>query len=306
MKIVNFGSLNLDHVYSVDKIASPGETVSSEGYSVFCGGKGLNQSIALRKAANPSIQVFHAGAIGKDGAALRGVLEVCGVDTSLLQELDGPSGHAIIQVDKKGRNSIIVHGGANKSLNIELIEKAVSLLEAGDIALAQNETNLTPVMARLCQKRGARFALNPSPMDGTLLKTFPFELAKWLLINEIEGQALSGENEPLKMAQALRKRYPGCDIVLTLGEDGVLYKSGDQEIRASACKVDAVDTTAAGDTFAGFFLGSVAEGASLEKSLQLASAAAAIAVSRKGASASIPTRDEAESFWKSAFLAAGD
>ncbi|MDR2752188.1 MAG: ribokinase [Clostridiales bacterium] len=305
MKIINFGSLNLDYVYKVDKIVSPGETISSEGYSVFCGGKGLNQSIALRKAANANIQVCHAGAIGKDGAALRKALEENGVDTSMLQEVDGPSGHAIIQVDKKGRNSIIVHGGANKSLSFGLIQMAVSSLEPGDIALAQNETNLTAEIARLCAKQGVHFALNPSPMDDVISKTFPFELVRWLLINEIEGQALSGESEPRKIAEVLSNRYPECEIVLTLGEDGVLYKSKVQEMSVSACKVDAVDTTAAGDTFAGFFLGSVAEGDILPKSLPLASAAAAIAVSRMGASASIPTRDEAEKLWQSVYLAKG-
>ena len=139
MKVLNFGSLNLDYVYSVDHILLGGETQSSSGMNVFCGGKGLNQSIALAKAGVP---VFHAGMIGEEGGSLREALDNSGVNTEFVRQIPGKSGHTIIQVDKNGQNSILLYSGANRMLTKEFVDEVLDHFEKGDILLLQNEINL--------------------------------------------------------------------------------------------------------------------------------------------------------------------
>ena len=125
MKIINFGSINIDHVYGVEHFVRPGETLESESYALFSGGKGANQSIALARAG---AEVIHAGKVGADGAWLKTKLQESGVDVSLVEMVDLPTGHAVIQVNSEGENAIIIHGGANRSVSKANIKKVLDIL----------------------------------------------------------------------------------------------------------------------------------------------------------------------------------
>lgn len=292
MKILNFGSANIDHVYRTDRFVLPGETKQCAAYSRNSGGKGLNQSVALAKAG---AEVYHAGLLGGEGEFLRGILEENGVDCRFLKTVDAPSGHAIIEVEGSGQNRIMLFPGTNRMLTEAYADSVLSHFGEGDVLLLQNETNLVPYLMRRAAERGMRIAFNAAPMDAAV-PTYPLALVSWLLVNETEGEALTGEQRPEKIAEVAAARWQGAALVLTLGTDGCLYRDAEQTLRLPALRVKAVDTTAAGDTFTGFFLAAAAGGAPPARALQLAAAAAAIAVTRPGAAVSVPTLDEAKSF----------
>ena len=293
MKILNFGSLNLDQVYGVEHFVRPGETLSSQSLETFRGGKGLNQSVALSRAG---AEVFHAGCVGEDGRMLLEGLAQAGADTSQVRVLpDVPTGHAIIQVDPSGQNCILLYGGANQAISPEQIEGTLSHFGQGDLLLLQNEVNGLEQMMRGARERGMRIAFNPSPVDENI-SHLPLELVEFFLLNEIEGAALGGGENPDGILQGLRERFPRAKIVLTLGKDGAMYFDGEQTFSHPIFPVTAVDTTAAGDTFTGYFLEAACRGLPGGECLRRASAASAIAVSRPGASPSIPVRDEVDHF----------
>ncbi len=292
MKILSLGSLNLDHVYAVEHFVKAGETIASRGMNEFCGGKGLNQSIAL---ARGGAAVYHAGKIGADGAVLRERLAASGVNVEYTREEPGvPTGHAIIQVDPKGQNCIIIHGGANQAIDTAFIDEVVAQFEPGDIALFQNEISNLDYAIEQAAKHGLSVALNPSPISDALKASPALKYVKWFILNEIEGYELSGESEPHAICAKLQEMYPGCVVVLTLGKDGVLYSDGVTAAQHGIYDVAVVDTTAAGDTFAGYFLACTARGLGIDRTLELASKASSLAVSRPGASDSIPSIDEVE------------
>lgn len=288
MKVLNFGSLNLDYVYSVDHMVRPGETLASSGMNVFCGGKGLNQSIALAKAGVP---VYHAGMIGEEGGIL---LEACkggGVNAEFIRTIPGKSGHTIIQVDKDGQNCILLYGGANRSITKEYVDEVLGSFEEGDILLLQNEVNLLDYIIDSAYERGMTVILNPSPYDSAL-DVCDFGKVSMFLLNEVEGAQVTGEEDPEKILEKLKTLYPDTKVVLTLGGNGSVYQYKDEQYRQGIYKVKAVDTTAAGDTFTGYFISSVIDDMPVPEGLRLAAKASAIAVSREGATASIPLREE--------------
>lgn len=288
MKVLNFGSLNLDHVYQVDHMVSPGETLASAELNVFCGGKGLNQSIALAKAG---AAVYHAGCIGEDGEALRKTLTEEGVQTDYLKTLPGKTGHAIIQVDKTGQNCILLYGGANRAMTESYIDSVLQHFEKGDILLLQNEINLLDYIIDRAYERGMTIVLNPSPYDENLAACDLNKISIFL-INEVEGFQITGESEPDAILAAFSARYPSAKVVLTLGSAGSVYQDAELQHRQEIYKVSAVDTTAAGDTFTGYFIASMLEGADIKECMNLAAKASAIAVTRPGAAPSIPRREE--------------
>lgn len=288
MKVLNFGFLNLDYVYQVESILIPGETQASKDRQIFCGGKGLNQSIALAKAGIP---VYHAGLIGEGGEAL---LEVCkenGVNTEFIRQIPGPCGHTVIQVDKNGQNCILLFGGSNRSMTREFVDEVLDCFEEGDIILLQNEINELDYIIDRAYARHMMIILNPSPFDQALEQCDLTKISLFLM-NEIEGFQITGEREPDKILQKVKELYPNARVVLTLGSDGSMYQDDTGIYRQEIFKVKAVDTTAAGDTFTGYFIASIIEGLSVQEGLELAAKASAIAVSRPGATASIPLRSE--------------
>ena len=287
MKVLNFGSLNVDLVYQMDHIVRGGETFTADQLDKFPGGKGLNQSVALAKAG---AQVYHAGNIGPDGELLTLTLRQAGVHTDYVRVLDMPSGHAVIQVDKQGENCIILFGGANQAADEAQVDAVLAAFEAGDFLVLQNEINLLDVIMRKAYDKGMQIVLNPSPMDEKIA-ALPLETVSIFMLNEIEGNAITGKTEPDEILDVLQSRFPHAKVVLTLGSKGSVYMEGACRIRQSIYPVQAVDTTAAGDTFTGFFISTLIRGGSPAQALENAAKASAIAVSRKGAAPSIPDWD---------------
>lgn len=292
MKILNFGSCNIDFVYDVSHMVQPGETLAAKNLQNFPGGKGLNLSIALARAG---AFVYHAGCVGEDDTLLQSVLKENGVDLKFLKVVPEPTGHAIIQVDEHGENSILIYGGANMAITKEHIDEVLSEFGEGDLLFLQNEINNLPYIIEEAYKRGMRILLNPSPYQEEL-KQLDFHKLDTVILNQLEAKAFSGQTEPLECLKALRESYPKLHVVITLGKDGCLYADDNKIYRQPAYHVAAIDTTAAGDTFAGYFTAGLYRKESPEMILKNAAAAAAIATTRKGASPSIPTMKEIEKF----------
>ena len=288
MKIVNFGSCNIDHVYSVAHIVRPGETVAAGELEVFPGGKGLNQSIALARAG---AAVYHAGCIGRDGQMLRDVLKKDGVLLDYLNVTDGPTGHAIIQLSDDGENAIVLYGGGNRAITKAYVDAVLSHFAAGDVLLLQNEINHVDYIVDRAFEIGMTVAFNAAPFGPEVAK---IDLSKltYLIVNKIEAAGIGGKATVEENLAEIRRRYPSLAVVLTLGKQGCLFADGKRCLRHPIYDVDVVDTTGAGDTFTGYFLASVLSDGNVEAALQTASAASALAVSKKGAATSIPYMSE--------------
>ena len=293
-KVLNFGSLNIDYTYRVAHFVGAGETLAASEVQTFCGGKGLNQSIALAKAG---ANVFHAGSIGTDGLFLLEELEKAGVNTELVTVLEQEkTGHAIIQNTFDGENCILLYGGANRRITKEQIDLALARFACGDLLVLQNEINQIPCLIERAKEKGMVIAFTPAPMHEDVLR-YPLSEADYILLNETEAKALAAIGRDSKMtadelADKLSKMYPAVRFVLTLGSAGALYFHQQTRIFQHAFPVKAVDTTAAGDTFAGYFLQSIDAGKPAKDALEIASKAAAICVTKRGASPSIPNRED--------------
>lgn len=291
MKALNYGSLNIDFVYNVEHFVRSGETISSQNMAIFAGGKGLNQSVALAKSG---IDTWHAGNIGEDGEFLAEILQKAGAHTDLISRLPGRNGHAIIQKQPNGQNCILLYGGSNQQNTKAQVDEVLSHFEKGDYLILQNEINEIAYIMERAHEKGMIIVLNPSPMDEKIF-TYPLEYVDYFLLNEIEAKDLTrfkdfGEVDAL--LDAVCSHFPNSKVVLTLGEYGSIYKDEKQKIHQPIVKVPVVDTTAAGDTFTGFFIGSIAKGLSSKEAMQIAAKASAIAVSRQGAAPSIPELNE--------------
>ena len=288
MKILNFGSCNIDYVYSMDHIVGIGETETTYKLETFPGGKGLNQSIAVAKAG---AKVYHAGCIGSGGDMLTDILLENGVDVSFLCKTDEKNGHAIIQVSAAGENSIFLYPGSNEMVSKEHIDFVLKNFNKGDIILLQNEiNNVEYIVEKACQKKMC-IIFNPSPFNERIDK-IDFNKLTYIILNEVEAKAISGCDIHEESLAYIKNKYPNLKVMLTLGSNGCIYTDGLCEIYQPSFKVDAVDTTAAGDTFTGYFVAELSKGTDYQKILKIASAASAIAVSRKGAAPSIPDKSE--------------
>lgn len=293
MKALVFGSLNIDYVYSVDHIVMQGETLDSNHLTALPGGKGLNQAVALSKAG---MNTFMAGLIGKDGMFLKDILEENQVDTSYVKRLQETSGHAIIQVDSQGKNSIVLYGGTNRMVTEPLIDEVLSQFDRGDLLLLQNEINMLDSIILKAKAKGMVVALNPSPMNGTV-EQLDLNDIDILIMNEVEGAQISGvsSDEPEQILEEIYGRYNSVDLMLTLGKAGSVFMDHEtkQIFRQEAIDVlPIIDTTGAGDTFTGFFLAGWIKREETQQIMRRASIASGIAVGRKGAAISIPTLDE--------------
>ena len=288
MNILNFGSLNIDKVYEVDHLVRPGETITSRSYREFCGGKGLNQSIAL---ASAGAEVYHAGKIGGDGLFLKAFLENAGVDVSMIDITEEPTGHANIQVNQDGENAIVLFGGANQKITEKDVSTILNKFEPGDYILLQNEISRMPEILRQASSAGLTIVFNPAPMGPEVLQ-YPLDGVKYFIVNEIEGEVFTGETEPEHIISSMLTTFPEAAILLTLGENGVYYTDAGKKLFVPAEKVTALDTTGAGDTFVGYFVAELVAGQPVEECLHTASRAAAICVTKQGAADSIPKKEE--------------
>ena len=226
---------------------------------------------------------------------MRDAIAAEGVNVTHVGLDDQPTGHAIIQVDAAGENSILLFGGANLTVTSDDAHYVLSHFGEGDWLLLQNEISALPAILREASERGLIVAFNPAPMTPEVL-SYSLDVVSLFVVNQTEGAALAEiENaSPETIVDALQARFPDAAILLTLGGDGSLYARGGACIRTPALSVEAVDTTAAGDTFTGYFIAESMAGGSIEKSLALASKAAAFCVTRPGAAVSIPRRSELE------------
>ena len=302
MAIINFGSINIDHVYLVPHFVTPGETLGSTDYHSVLGGKGANQSIS---AALAGAEVKHVGAVHANDTSYTHSIRAAGVDCSHIREQTSvATGHAIIQVNEEGENAIVLFSGANDSLDLPQINAALSDAKANDWVLLQNETNGIASVISAAYDKGLKVAFNPAPMTDDVAR-MPLEKVSLLILNEVEAmQLVKAENVEDAEAEII-KQYPNSQILLTLGKKGVRFIHANNTIEESAFKVEAVDTTAAGDTFIGYFLthylsaisksATVSEN-SLRGALRTACAAAAICVTRPGAAPSIPHAEEVQEF----------
>lgn len=294
MRILNFGSLNLDYVYHVPRFLAPGETMAAASVDVVPGGKGLNQSIALARAG---ANVHHAGTVGSGSGMLTDLLTENGVDLRWLRQSEGIQGNAIIQVVPSGENAILLCGGSNREITSAQVGETLSQFGEGDWLILQNEVSCLAEMVEEAAKRGMHIVLNPSPFEEQLLE-LDFGVIDWLFINEVEGGQMTGESEPEAILAFLRKRYPKMNVVLTLGKSGAICDTPTERVCQPIYPVHAVDTTAAGDTFTGYFIASYTQGCPLKQCMERAAAASAISVSRPGASVSIPLAAEVDAMLK--------
>ena len=284
MKILNFGSINKDFFYSVNDFVKPGETISSIRYNVKIGGKGLNQSVGISKAGQ---KIYHAGIINKDDTFILDKLKKWNINCENILLSNNPTGHAIIQVDKKGENSIIIHGGANHDINIKFIKSVLSKFDSGDILVLQNEINNIKEIIDRAHHKKMKIVFNPAPFNNEIL-SYDLNKISTLILNQTEGEALSKEKKPDGILKVLNSKFNNTEIILTLGEKGSLYSFKDELVKIKAHKLDTVDTTGAGDTFIGYYVAGIASKKSKKDNLNRASKAAAIATTKLGGAESIP------------------
>ncbi len=287
-KIINFGSINIDHVYRVPHFVKPGETLSSLDLVIGLGGKGANQSAAIARAG---VSVAHVGRLFKGDMWAVELLASTGVDTDNIALIEGASGHAIIQVNDQGENAIVLHGGANQSFSIADIELALNHNQQASYLLMQNETNLLAEAFELAHAKGIKIVLNPAPMTSNI-KDLPLAKLDTLIVNQGEAAALCGAADMDQIIKQMVALAPQTRVVVTLGGDGAMLLVNGEVTQISSPSVDVVDTTGAGDTFVGYFLAGVAEGMNDHDALQRACVAGSIAVTRQGAIMAIPDISE--------------
>jgi ribokinase len=284
MKILNFGSINKDLVYNVEDFVKPGETISSRDYGLYLGGKGLNQSVAISKSGS---EVYHAGCINKSDHSIISDLKKWGVNTDYINKIDEATGHAIIQINQDGENSIIIHGGANNCVEKDQIDMVLSNFNEGDYILLQNEINSVNEIIEKAHKKGLRIFFNPAPYSSAV-NNYSIEKVNTLIYNETEGQRLSGKKDDNEIIKTLSNKYPNTRQILTLGERGSIYSFDKNTIKVKAESVKTIDSTAAGDTYIGYYISSLSKKISVEQSMKIASQAASIATTIVGGANSIP------------------
>ena len=287
-QIICFGSLNIDYVYQVEEIASPGETINSKSLQIFPGGKGANQAVAAARAGG---RVHHAGKIGHDGEWMLSDLQKDQIDTSNVVISDGITGHAIIQLDSSGENAIVLFGGANQNITKQEIEKTLSKYDKDSILILQNETSEIAHLLETAIERGMFICLNPSPISSAI-KALDISRINLLVVNEIEARALGGDSSD--QMQNLKNQCPSAIIVKTQGSNGGVVSLPDSEeiITYHTRDVDAVDTTAAGDTFLGYLVAGLSNGDGISEAMNIACRAAEHCVTVQGAQSSIPHRKQ--------------
>jgi len=293
MNFLVYGSLNIDKVFAVDHITAPAETQSSLSLHVNAGGKGANQAIALAKAG---AKTYMAGKIGENGIWLKKILKDCHVLTEFVSEDAEYTGEAIIQVDKEGQNCIILYPGGNFENTPQEMKSVLYHFNKDDWIICQNEiSNLTELLS-IAHEKGLKICLNPSPFNEKILN-LPLKLVDLLMVNEIEGRAMAMcEKCDMPYDTILNNlvvKYPDTEIIMTVGSDGAFYACGAIRAFVKGKIVNVVDTTAAGDTFTGYYLACrYLYNLNVQDSLEKATKAASITVSRPGAISAIPFYSE--------------
>ncbi len=295
LKILIIGSINIDYVCTVDELPQKGETLLASSFVESSGGKGANQAVAARRLG---AEVTMIGAVGKDsiGNKLINSLGKEGINVDSTKSVDVPTGNAIITVDKNGDNTIVVYSGANFRVDEGLVSSYESIIAENDFIILQLEIPMETVLhsAKLAKKHGKKVILNPAPA-----KELPkeiFEYIDYITPNETELARITGIDDVKLASRELIKRG-AKNVVVTLGEKGSYYL-GESELEVGSFKVDAVDTTAAGDSFNGALAVALGEGRSIEEALKYANAVGALTATKIGAQVSLPYKEEVEEFLK--------
>lgn len=287
MRVLSYGSLNIDRNYYVEAVVKQGETISVNRITESAGGKGLNQSLALARAG---AEVYHAGKIGYDGQFLVDLLASSGVNTQYIQQDDSrANGHALIQKDASGDNAILVYGGTNTQQTKADIQAVLRHFSAGDVMVLQNEINELDYLLAEGKQRGLDIYLNPSPVNEAIEQA-DLTCLRGLILNEHEARAITGKETREAMIAYFQTEQPNLQVVLTLGKEGSVFIEGETVYEQEAILGKTVDTTGAGDTFTGFFLAALVSGLEIKTCLKQASYAAALAVRQVGAAEAIPCR----------------
>lgn len=295
MKILVLGSINIDYNYSVGHITTPKETQSSSKMETFPGGKGLNQAVTLARAG---MTVQLAGMIGQDGAEVLEKIQDTGVDTSLVRTIDDRTGHAIIQVDEMGQNAILLYGGANLLIDESYVDEVLGGFEEGDVLILQNEISCLQYIIDRAAEKKMFIVLNPSPCTRELLRADLTKVSLFCL-NEVEGRAMTSYVQPGDILFHLETLYPDSEFLFTIGSQGAFYKKGANQYYQPAISVAAVDATAAGDVFEGYFLSLYLQKKSIEEALECATYAAGFSTKIPGAAYfSAPEQEQVREFMK--------
>ena len=298
-KILVIGSLNMDFVINVDEMPKKGETIMGIDMVQNPGGKGANQAYALGKLGGASAMI---GAVGKDsyGEKLIMNLESVNVDTSGIKKCDGTyTGNAFVYVDRNGENSITVMAGANHCVTTELIDENIELIKESDIVIMQLEIPLDTAVyaAKRAFELGKTVILDPAPAPETMPEEI-FKYVDFIKPNETELMTLTGmatdTEEEIEAAGRVLLEKGAKAVIVTLGEKGSMLINEKKSEHFPGKKVKTVDTTAAGDSFTAAFAIALAEGKDCREAIEYGSKVSAIVVTRKGAQASIPTREEVE------------
>lgn len=299
-KLTVLGSINADHVISVPYFAKPGETLTGENYHIAYGGKGANQAVA---AARLGADVAFIGCVGGDaiGETMKLAFAQDGIDTTHIHQIaQEMTGMAFIQVAQSGENSIVLARGANAFLDEKIVRQSEAQIAQSDCLLMQLETPISAVAlaAKIAKQQGVQVVLNPAPAQP--LSDELLGLIDIITPNETEAEILTGiavtdEQSAAKSARVFHQKGIAC-VMITLGAKGVFISRHGEHRIIKGFRVQAVDTTAAGDTFNGGFVTALLEGKSFDEAIRFGQTAAAISVTRKGAQSSIPTRQETLDF----------
>lgn len=302
--VVVVGSANIDSTFSMERLPSPGETVAGASLTEATGGVGANQAVAASRSG-AAVELVAAVGAGEGGTALLASLRREGVGVEFCRRLDGTAtGRAAIWVDRSGENRIVVASGANAELNAATVEMALAEIEVAKVILCQLETPPEAASAALrwAMDNGATGILNASPvMDRAELPTD----AAIVVVNQIEAahiarQAGVSTHDPVQHAGTIREVLNAPTVVVTLGAEGAIACCHGEISRTSSHQVDAVDTTGAGDAFAGSLAARLALGEALESALVFACAAGALATTQVGACSAAPAADAVEAFMQTA------
>ncbi len=303
MRIIVLGSVNIDYTYSVNHITAPKESQASTDMKTFLGGKGFNQALTLARAG---METKLAAMVGKGGMEMLETVDQPGLDISLVRQVDGRSGHCIVQVDDVGQNSVMLYGGANRLIDAAFVDEVLADYGKGDVLLVQNEVSSLPYVIDQAYEKGMYIVMNPSPWTDRL-KQCGLDKVSLFCLNEMEGRAMTSYVQPGDILLELEHLFPDKEFVLTLGSEGAFYKKGHSQCYHPALKVQVTDSTAAGDVFEGYFLAEHLRGRAPADALHLASYASALAIQHPGAALySAPTRQQVEAYIENPHLLARD
>lgn len=294
MKIVVVGSINLDYTLQVDKLPEKGETILAKNYKISLGGKGANQAIAAKRLG---ADVFMIGAVGSDdkGNYALNKLEEEGLNLSGILNTDDITGNAIITIDNQGFNTIVVYPGSNEKLSTLWVEKHSEIFKEADFVILQLEIPLKTVESaiRLAKENNTKVILNPAPVKN--ISEDIYKYVDYITPNETELFKMTGTTDIKEGAKKLLDKGVK-EVIVTLGEKGCYYTNGREEIIIDSIKVNAIDTTAAGDSFNAALAVALCQFKDIKKALKYANVVGALTTTKIGAYDALPYKIDVDDY----------